>query len=230
MIEEMLAYNREFVRSKGYEKFQTSKYPDKKIAILTCMDTRLVELLPAALGIRNGDVKLIKNAGGMITGPFDSAVRSLLVGIVELGVEEVMVIGHNDCGVAQKDTPPFGWRIFLVPRRGEKRHPILRERSEQAKSRQNSPVDCFAVERRIPDGAPAGGLLRQRESKPLCSAASMAAEQTFCPRCANRPADTFVSAKRGASLKPPRFIRHRRRFSGFPDGGRTNVSSSPAAP
>lgn len=96
----MLAYNREFVRSKGYEKFQTSKYPDKKIAILTCMDTRLVELLPAALGIRNGDVKLIKNAGGMITGPFDSAVRSLLVGIVELGVEEVMVIGHNDCGVA----------------------------------------------------------------------------------------------------------------------------------
>ena len=100
MIEEMLAYNREFVRSRGYEKFQTSKYPDKKIAILTCMDTRLVELLPAALGIRNGDVKLIKNAGGMITGPFDSAVRSLLVGIVELGVEEVMVIGHNDCGVA----------------------------------------------------------------------------------------------------------------------------------
>ena len=100
MIEEMLAYNREFVRCKGYEKFQTRKFPDKKIAMLTCMDTRLVELLPAALGIRNGDVKLIKNAGGMITGPFDSAVRSLLVGIIELGVEEVMVIGHTDCGVA----------------------------------------------------------------------------------------------------------------------------------
>ncbi len=45
-------------------------------------------------------MKLIKNAGGMITGPFDSAVRSLLVGIIELGVEEVMVIGHTDCGVA----------------------------------------------------------------------------------------------------------------------------------
>ena len=127
-----------------------------------------------------------------------------------------MVIGHNDCGVAQKDTPPFGWRIFLVPRRGEKRHPILRERSEQAKSRQNSPVDCFAVERRIPDGAPAGGLLRQRESKPLGSAASMAAEQTFCPRCANRPADTFVSAKRVAALKAACCIRRRRRFAAFP--------------
>lgn len=100
MIEEILAHNREFVESGAYQKFATSKYPDKKIAILTCMDTRLVELLPAALGFHNGDVKLIKNAGGMITDPFDSAVRSLLVGIVELGVEEVMVIGHTDCGVA----------------------------------------------------------------------------------------------------------------------------------
>lgn len=100
MIEEMLAYNKKFVEEKKYQKFRTSKYPDKKLAILTCMDTRLVELLPAALGIKNGDVKMIKNAGGMITDPFDSAVRSLLVGIVELGVEEVMVIGHTDCGVA----------------------------------------------------------------------------------------------------------------------------------
>lgn len=100
MIDQMLAYNREFVKNEEYKKFTTSKYPDKKIAILTCMDTRLVELLPAALGIKNGDVKMIKNAGGMITGPFDSAVRSLLVGIIELGVEEVMVIGHTDCGVS----------------------------------------------------------------------------------------------------------------------------------
>lgn len=100
MIEEILSYNRKFVEEKRYQKYQTSKYPNKKLAILTCMDTRLVELLPAALGIKNGDVKMIKNAGGMITDPFDSAVRSLLIGIVELGVEEVMVIGHTDCGVA----------------------------------------------------------------------------------------------------------------------------------
>ena len=100
MIDDILEFNRRFVEDRGYERYVTTKYPDKKLAIVTCMDTRLVELLPAALGIRNGDVKMIKNAGGMITGPFDSAVRSLLVGIVELGVEEVMVIGHTDCGVA----------------------------------------------------------------------------------------------------------------------------------
>ena len=98
MIEEMLRFNRRFVETKEYEKYKTSKYPDKKIAIVTCMDTRLVELLPAALGIKNGDVKMIKNAGGTITNPFDSTVRSLLVAIYELGVTEVMIIGHTGCG------------------------------------------------------------------------------------------------------------------------------------
>ena len=67
MIDEILKFNKRFVAEKGYEKYITTKYPDKKIAIVTCMDTRLVELLPAALGLRNGDVKIIKNAGGVIT-------------------------------------------------------------------------------------------------------------------------------------------------------------------
>ena len=99
MIEQIVAYNKKFVEEKGYEPYLTSKYPDKKLAILTCMDTRLIELLPAALGIRNGDAKVIKNAGGVITHPYGSVMRSLLVAILELGVEEVMVIGHTDCGV-----------------------------------------------------------------------------------------------------------------------------------
>lgn len=93
-----MEYNRAFVGQKDYEKYLTNKYPDKKIAIVTCMDTRLVELIPAALGVKNGDVKMIKNAGGTITHPFGSAMRSLLVAIYELGVEEIMIIGHTDCG------------------------------------------------------------------------------------------------------------------------------------
>ncbi len=99
MIDEILRHNRQFVEEKKYERFLTSKYPDKKIAIVTCMDTRLVELLPAALGLRNGDVKIIKNAGGVITNPFDSTMRSLLIAVYELGVNEIMVIGHTGCGV-----------------------------------------------------------------------------------------------------------------------------------
>lgn len=111
----MLEYNKQFVDTKAYEQFKTSKYPDKKIAIVTCMDTRLVELLPAALGIKNGDVKIIKNAGGTITNPFDSAVRSLLVAIYELGVEEVMIIGHTSCGVQGMDSQEM---LHLMRERG----------------------------------------------------------------------------------------------------------------
>ena len=103
MRDSILKFNKEFVANKGYEKYAASKYPEMKIAILTCMDTRLVELLPAALGLKNGDVKMIKNAGGTINAPFGSAIRSLLVAIFELGVNEIMVIGHTDCGVMHID-------------------------------------------------------------------------------------------------------------------------------
>ena len=103
MINEIMEYNKKFVENKAYEPYLTSKYPDKKLAILTCMDTRLIELLPAALGLKNGDAKIIKNAGGVITHPYGSVVRSLLVAIIELGVEEVMVIVHTDCGVQGMD-------------------------------------------------------------------------------------------------------------------------------
>lgn len=115
MIEQMLEFNKRFVESKAYEQFKTSKYPDKKIAIVTCMDTRLVELLPAALGIKNGDVKVIKNAGGTITNPFDSTMRSLLVAIYELGVNEVMIIGHTGCGVQGMDSREM---LHLMRERG----------------------------------------------------------------------------------------------------------------
>ena len=115
MIDEILEFNRRFVAEKGYERYITDKYPNKRIAIVTCMDTRLVELLPAALGLRNGDVKIIKNAGGTITNPFDSTVRSLLVAIYELGVTEVMIIGHTNCGVQGMDSAEM---LHLMKQRG----------------------------------------------------------------------------------------------------------------
>ena len=115
MIDEILEFNRRFVAEKGYERYITDKYPNKRIAIVTCMDTRLVELLPAALGLRNGDVKIIKNAGGTITNPFDSTVRSLLVAIYELGVNEVMIVGHTNCGVQGMDSAEM---LHLMKQRG----------------------------------------------------------------------------------------------------------------
>ena len=78
MIDSILEYNRKFVAEKGYEPFVTDKYPAKRLAVLTCMDTRLTELLPRALGLRNGDAKIIKNAGGLVLSETDSALRTLL--------------------------------------------------------------------------------------------------------------------------------------------------------
>lgn len=115
MIDEILKYNREFVKNGEYRQYATSKYPDKRIAIVTCMDTRLIQLLPAALGLKNGDVKMIKNAGGTITNPFDSIMRSLLVAVYELGVNEVMVIGHTGCGVQGMNA---GEMLELMRKRG----------------------------------------------------------------------------------------------------------------
>ena len=84
--------------AKGYEEHLTDKYPARKLAVLSCMDTRLSVLLQEALGLKNGDAKIIKNAGAVISGPWDSAMRSLIVAVYELGVEEIMVVAHSGCG------------------------------------------------------------------------------------------------------------------------------------
>ena len=115
MIDKLLKFNEDFVAREGYKPYITSKFPDKKIAIVTCMDTRLVELLPAAMGIKNGDVKMIKNAGGVINDPWDSVIRSLLVAIYELGVNEIMIIGHTECGVQGMNAEEM---LHLMEKRG----------------------------------------------------------------------------------------------------------------
>lgn len=99
MLEEIFEFNKKFVENRGYEKYIINKYFDKKIVIFFCMDICLIELLFVVLGIYNGDVKIIKNVGVVIFYFFGSVICSLLVVIIELGVEEVMVIVYFDCGV-----------------------------------------------------------------------------------------------------------------------------------
>ena len=103
MIDELLAYNKEFVKKKMYERYISDKFPNKKIAIITCMDTRLTQLLPNAPGLKNGDVKMIRNAGAVISSPFGSVMRSLIIAVYDLGVNEILVIGHHDCGMQYLD-------------------------------------------------------------------------------------------------------------------------------
>src|SRR5690606_2657565 len=69
------------------------------MVVLTCMDTRLVELLPQAMNLHQGDFKLIKNAGAIVSHPFGSVMRSVLVAVYELNAAEVAVVGHHGCGM-----------------------------------------------------------------------------------------------------------------------------------
>lgn len=105
MLQDILNFNKDFVQNRTYDNYLTrDKFPAKKLAVVSCMDTRLTELLPAALGLRNGDAKFIKNAGGVISHPFGSVMRSLLIAVYELGVTEILVIGHTDCGARYTDS------------------------------------------------------------------------------------------------------------------------------
>ncbi len=98
-IKDIIEHNRDFVKNGEYKKYSTSKYPNYKMAILSCMDTRLTQLLPAALGIKNGDAVIIKNAGGLISHPFGSVIRSLIIAVYERGVEKEQIEMINYCGV-----------------------------------------------------------------------------------------------------------------------------------
>lgn len=105
ILEQILQANRSFIKNLPEESLHVcpqcnSKFPNRHLAIFTCMDTRLVEFLEPAMGIGRGEAKIIKNAGNSVTGPFEATIRSLIVSIFELGVNEVIVIGHYDCGIA----------------------------------------------------------------------------------------------------------------------------------
>jgi carbonic anhydrase len=98
-LSDILTHNESFVANRDYEAFRTDRFPNKKLVIVTCMDTRLVELLPRAMNVRNGDVMMIKVAGGVVSAPFGSVMRSILVSVYKLGAEEIAVVGHHGCGM-----------------------------------------------------------------------------------------------------------------------------------
>jgi carbonic anhydrase len=71
-----------------------SPRPRRKVAVLSCMDTR-IDLFPM-LGIERGDAHIIRNAGGLVT---DDAIRSLSASQRLLGTEEIVVVMHEGCGL-----------------------------------------------------------------------------------------------------------------------------------
>lgn len=116
LLEQILEENDKFTASLPesylHRNDKVSKYPARQLAIYTCMDTRLVDFLEPAMGISRGEAKVIKAAGNMITGPFDEVVRSLMVAVYELGVTEIMVVGHEDCGMQHSTSESLKKRML----------------------------------------------------------------------------------------------------------------------
>jgi carbonic anhydrase len=71
-----------------------SPRPQRKVAVLSCMDTR-IDLFPM-LGLQRGDAHIIRNAGGLVT---DDALRSLAASQRLLGTNEIVVVMHENCGL-----------------------------------------------------------------------------------------------------------------------------------
>src|SRR5215475_9542879 len=91
VIDEILQSNE--VYAQTHELRPLTPRPERKLAILTCMDTRLSI---RTLGLKTGDAHIIRNAGGIVT---DDSLRSLVVSHYRLNTKKFMVINHTDCGL-----------------------------------------------------------------------------------------------------------------------------------
>jgi len=92
VIDDLVANNWSFAASLPVRHLDVR--PIRRLAIVTCMDSRMDVF--AALGLRNGEAHVLRNAGGVIT---DDVIRSLAISQRRLGTREVMLIHHTDCGM-----------------------------------------------------------------------------------------------------------------------------------
>src|SRR6202163_1405263 len=103
VIDEVLAANE--IYSRTHELRKLTPRPERKLPVLTCMDTRLSI---RTLGLKTGDAHVIRNAGGIVT---EDTLRSLVVSHYLLGTEEIMVINHTDCGLMHTSEQDLRSRI-----------------------------------------------------------------------------------------------------------------------
>jgi carbonic anhydrase len=83
-----------------------SPRPRRRVAVLSCMDTR-IDMFPM-LGLERGDAHIIRNAGGLVT---EDAIRSLSASQRLLGTDEIIVVMHEDCGLASASDDAFAEQL-----------------------------------------------------------------------------------------------------------------------
>jgi carbonic anhydrase len=102
--DELLENNRRY--AEGFDKADLGMPPKKKVAVVSCMDARVIPT--RVLGLDEGDAHVIRNAGGIIT---DDEIRSLSLSQHLLGTEEVIVMHHTDCGMLTFSDEEFSARL-----------------------------------------------------------------------------------------------------------------------
>jgi carbonic anhydrase len=80
--------------ASDFDKGDLPLPPARKVAVVACMDARLIP--SQVLGLEEGDAHVIRNAGGVVT---DDEIRSLSISQRLLGTEEIILIHHTDCGM-----------------------------------------------------------------------------------------------------------------------------------
>jgi len=94
-IDDLLAANAGYADARA--RLGTGR-PDRGLAVVTCMDSRIDVL--AAFGLRLGEALVIRNAGARVT---EDVVRSLALASHVLGVDTVVVVQHSRCGLLGAD-------------------------------------------------------------------------------------------------------------------------------
>jgi carbonic anhydrase len=100
----LLENNRAY--SEGFDKADLAAPPSKRVAVLACMDSRLIPT--RILGLDEGEAHVLRNAGGVVT---DDAIRSLAISQNLLGTEEIVLIHHTDCGMLTFTDDEFAARL-----------------------------------------------------------------------------------------------------------------------
>jgi carbonic anhydrase len=80
--------------ASSFDKGDLPMPPARKLAVVACMDARLIPT--RVLGLDEGEAHVIRNAGGVVT---DDTIRSLAISQHKLGTEEIILIHHTDCGM-----------------------------------------------------------------------------------------------------------------------------------
>ena len=129
-----------------------SARPVRRLAILTCMDCRL---MPAQMmGLKEGDAHVLRNAGARAT---PDAIRSLILSYEVLGTREILVVHHTECGMQQVTNE--GLREQLRERAGSEVEDLdfLPFTDQVAALRDD--VETIRSSSFIPDSVPVSGLI-----------------------------------------------------------------------